>query len=115
MSGYHCNDEDFAPERDIPLEDQICMNCRHYDLMHSVRTRVYGAGRREWRTVEVAPCFLTANLAEFCGDAVVLMEGTGHCQETTGTFEASDEYLSMQRDEPQDYGVLPGIDYPATL
>lgn len=110
-----CHDEDFTPERDIPEEEQLCMNCRHYDIMHAVITYVHGPKRGQWKTVEVAPCFLSANIADFCGDAVVLMEGTGHCRETAGAFEPSDIYLSMQRDAPHDYGVRPGIDYPATL
>ena len=116
MSGYICEDEDFTPERDIPEEDQCCMNCRYYDLKRAMETRVYDGPRLGvFRTVKVAPCIMQANLAEYCGDAVVLMEGAGHCRETAGAFEPSEAYLAMRRDEPNDYGVRPGIDCPATL
>ena len=96
--------------------ERTCGTCRFWGAetyMQTVTLPDNGPfGRVSFRR---APCLKGAVEPDAGFGAIVLLGPDCHCQCHADAWEAADDYLLEQEEADADYGVIPGVDFPATL
>lgn len=69
----------------VPEEDRICGNCRHWDIGDAIEIKVDG------KPEPYAPCMIDA-IEPDAGRAMVFLSADGNCKYHTDAFEPCAEY-----------------------
>ncbi len=101
-------------------ESKTCGTCRFWGKDLAVDIKVPANGSHgELITIHLAPCLRYAVEPDAGDGAIVLLGPESHCKCHADAWEAALGWLEEREAAeaiPQyDYGVRPGIDYPATL
>ena len=95
-------------------DHKTCGNCRYWGLSFMTDIPLPDDGPFGRVSRSLAPCLCMAVEADAGDGAVVLLGPESHCQSHADAWEASEDFLDELR-AADDYGVRPGVDFPATL
>ena len=114
--GWHLYAGGRGAGKEYAMTDDLktCGNCRHWGWMFEVEVTLPDSGPMGRVSIKLAPCLCRAVEADAGDGAVVLLGPDSHCQSHADAWEPSDDFLDELRDA-EDYGVRPGVDFPATL
>lgn len=94
--------------------ERTCGTCRHWATEFEIAVTLPDNGPFGRVSFRRAPCMKNAVEPDAGFGAVVLLGPDSHCQCHADAWEAADDYL-LEQEEAADYGVIPGVDFPATL
>ena len=89
--------------------------CRHWGWKFEVDVTLPDAGPLGRVSIKRAPCLIQAVEPDAGDGAVVLLGPESHCRCHLNAWEPSDDFQYEQEQGADDFGVLPGVDFPATL
>lgn len=114
---YRYLEDEFTLTADYPDDARVCRNCAHWDTAHETIAYTRG-GLHGIRQIKVCPCRVDAIEPDAGAGAVVLLGPDSHCRLHADAWEAAEEYateFAAMQDMAMYNGVIPGVDFPASL
>lgn len=95
-------------------DDKTCSTCAHWGIRFMTTVTVPDSGPLGAVSRQLAPCLCDAVEPDAGFGAVVLLGPESHCRCHLDAWEPSEDFRRELAEET-DYGVRPGVDFPATL
>lgn len=96
-------------------DHKVCGSCAHWGVRRfSMLVTVPDRGPLGMVSRQLAPCLISAVDADAGDGAVVMLGPESHCRCHADAWQPSEDFRRELAEET-DYGVRPGVDYPATL
>ena len=95
--------------------ERACGTCRHWGTDFEIAVTLPDNGPFGRVSFRRAPCLKNAVEADAGFGSIVLLGPESHCQCHADAWEAAAWYREEQEEAAADYGVIPGVDFPATL
>ena len=95
-------------------DDKACGNCKHWGIRFMTTVTVPDSGPLGAVSRQLAPCLCDAVEPDAGFGAVVLLGPESHCRCHADAWQPAAD-IDEPSGDGDDYGVRPGVDFPATL